>query len=315
MDGPLLALVGPTASGKTDAAVEVAEAIGAEVVSVDSMLIYRGMDVGTAKPSVRQQRRIRHHLLDLADPAEPFSVQRYQELAWRTIAAIRQGGATPLLVGSGGLYFRAVVDGLEFPTTEPRVRALLEAEAVVVGPSGLHGRLAEADPDAASRIEPANVRRSIRALEVMAVTGRPFSSFAARWRTYPPGAVRVAGIDLPRDLLHRRIEARVESMTPGMLAEAAALRERGFGRFLTASKAIGYAETVACLEGRLGPEEAAARTIRRTKALARRQMAWLRRDPRIEWFRAGADGAVGRVADLIAFLARVRDATAVAARG
>jgi tRNA dimethylallyltransferase len=314
MSGPLLALVGPTASGKTDAAVDVAEAIGAEVVCVDSMLVYRGMDVGTAKPSPEHRRRVRHHLLDLADPAERFSVERYQGLARRAIASIRERGSIPLLVGSGGLYFRAVVDALEFPTTEPRVRDLLEAEARVVGPAAMHRRLIETDPDAASRIDPANVRRSVRALEVMAVTGRPFSSFSTRWRVYPPAVVRVAGIDVPRPLLHRRIEARVESMMPGILEEAADLRARGFGRFLTASQAIGYAEAVALLEGRVGLDEATARTVRRTKALARRQLAWLRRDPRIEWFGAGADGAVGRVQDLVAFLAQTPEPAAVADR-
>lgn len=304
--GTLLAVVGPTASGKTEAAIPLAVEIGAEIVSVDSMLVYRGMDVATAKPTPEQRARVPHHLLDLADPSEPFSVSRFQRLAREAIAGVRGRGAAPLLVGSGGLYYRAVVDGLEFPGTEAGVRGLLETEARVLGAEALHRRLAGLDPDGADRIQPSNVRRSIRALEVAALTGRSFSSFAGQWQTYRPGAVVAAGIDVPRPLLRRRIEARVLSMMPGLLSEAASLSERGFAGLLTASQAIGYAEAVACLDGRLSPEEAAARTVRRTNALARRQLAWLRRDPRIEWFAAGVEGAAGVLDGLVAFCRRAR---------
>jgi tRNA dimethylallyltransferase len=301
-DRPLLALVGPTASGKTEASVSVARDLEAEIVCVDSMLVYRGMDVGTAKPNAEDRYRVAHHLLDLADPAEPFSVARFQTLAGRAIRAIEARGRTALLVGGGGLYWRAVVDGLAFPGTVPGVRRLLEAEAAALGPGEMHRRLVEVDPVAAHRIEPANVRRTVRALEVAAVTGRSFSSFAGAWGRYPSGAVRAAGVQVPRAILGRRIEERVERMMAGLLAETRALLERGFRRFLTSSQAIGYAEAMACLDGVLTEREAAAGTVRRTKALARRQMAWLRRDPRIRWFPAGEEGASGIVEELSYYL-------------
>jgi tRNA dimethylallyltransferase len=303
-DRPLLALVGPTASGKTEASVTIAQNLGAEIVCVDSMLVYRGMDVGTAKPTPDDRSRVAHHLLDLADPAEPFSVATFQTLAGQAIRAIEAGGRTALLVGGGGLYWRAVVDGLEFPGTVPGVRRLLETEATALGRGEMHRRLVEVDPIAALRIEPANVRRTVRALEVAAVTGRSFSSFAGAWEQYPMGAVRAAGVQVPRAILGRRIEERVERMMAGLLAETRALLERGFRRFLTSSQAIGYAEAMACLDGVLTEGEAASGAVRRTKALARRQMAWLRRDPRIRWFPAGEEGASGIVDELTDFLSR-----------
>ena len=301
---PPLALVGPTASGKTEASLPVAEALGAEIVSVDSMLVYRGMDVGTAKPAAAQRARVPHHLLDLADPTEPFSVATYQLEARAALEDIERRERRALLVGGGGLYYRAVVDGLNFPGTAPETRSLLEAEAVVLGPEALHGRLAAFDPQAAARIGRGNARRTVRALEVAALTGRAFSEHFADWGSYPKEAVRAAGIDLPRAVLHGRIERRVREIMPALLEETRGLLERGSGPFLTSSQAIGYAESVACLHGEIAQDEAAARTIRRTKALARRQMAWLRRDPRIRWFAAGDEGAVGIVDQLIAHLGR-----------
>ena len=300
---PLLAVVGPTASGKTQASLMVAEALGAEIVCVDSMLVYRGMDVGTAKPTAEQRDRVPHHLMDLADPTEPFSVARYQAAARAALQDIEARGLRALLVGGGGLYYRAVADRLSFPGTAPKIRSLLEAEAGALGPEALHGRLAAFDPEAAARIVPSNTRRTVRALEVAAITGRTFSDHSANWGTYPEGAIRVAGIGLSRGVLYRRIERRVQQIMPGLLAETRRLLDRGMGRFLTSSQAIGYAESVACLQGRIGEEEAAARTVRRTKALARRQMAWLRRDPRIRWFEAGEEGAVGVVEHVIDHLA------------
>ncbi len=300
---PLLAIVGPTASGKSEAAIAVAEAIGAEIVSVDSMLVYRGMDVGTAKPSPADRARVPHHLVDVVEPSEPFTVARYRELAEGAIRGIRERGRRVLLVGGSGLYFRAVVDRLAFPGTDARTRALLELEARALGPERLHARLAELDPAAASRIEPANVRRTVRALEVAAVTGRPFSAFAADWERYEPGRVRAAGVEIPREILAARIEARVRRMLEGgLLEEVRALVERGLGGWLTASQAIGYAEFARHLAGELSLEEAVASTVRRTRELARRQMVWFRRDPRIRWFRAGAEGAVAIVEDLVEYL-------------
>lgn len=299
----LLALVGPTASGKTEAGIEVAEALGAEIVSVDSMLVYRGMDVGTAKPSSEDREHVPHHLLDVAEPSEPFSVATFQALAREAIEGIRARGRSVLLVGGSGLYLRAVVDQLGFPGTDPGTRAQLETLAIVLGPERVHGYLRGLDPVAADRIEPENVRRTIRALEVAAVTGRPFSSFAEAWDRFEPERVRVAGIEVPRDLLATRIEARVSGMLEaGLLEEVRALMDRGLGGWLTASQAIGYAEFARHLRGELSLDDAVAGTVRRTKELARRQMVWFRRDPRIAWFRSGADGGTGIVEELVRYL-------------
>ncbi len=309
--GMLLALVGPTASGKTEASLRVAEALGAEIVCVDSMLVYRGMDIGTAKPTEEQRQRVPHHLVDLVDPVEPFSVARFQHVAREAMADIQSRGTRALLVGSGGLYYRAVVDGLEFPGTVAATRALLQAEAALLGAEALYRRLESFDPEAARRIESTNSRRTVRALEVAAITGRPFSTFARDWDTYPNGAVRAAGIDLPRAVLHRRIELRVLTMMPRLLEETRQLMKRGFGSFLTSCQAIGYAEAAACLEGIIGQGEAVAATTRRTKALARRQMAWLRRDPRTQWFGAGEEGALEVMEEIEAYLRGDQTGTAV----
>jgi tRNA dimethylallyltransferase len=298
----LLALVGPTASGKTEASVAVATSVGAEIVSVDSMLVYRGMDVGTAKPDAARRAAVPHHLIDLADPTEPFSVAEFQRLARLAIDDLRARGRRVLLVGGGGLYYRAVVDALVFPGTSPAIRGLLEAEAAVLGPGPLYRRLAGLDPVAAGRIEPGNARRTVRALEVAALTGRRFSDQYVAWDRYPSGALRAAGVDVDRVSLHRRIERRVEGMLPGLLEETRALLERGAAPFLTSSQAIGYAEATACLRGSISEAEAAAITIQRTKALARRQLAWLRRDPRIRWFPTGEDGAAGVAGQIARFL-------------
>jgi len=300
---PLLALVGPTASGKTEASIPLAERLDAEIVNVDSTLVFRGMDVWTGKASPEQRARVRHHLVDVAEPSGPFSVAEFQRLALGAIAGIEARGRAALLVGGSGLYFRAVADRLEFPRTEPEVRRLLEAEALVLGPQPLHRRLAGLDPVAASRMEPSNARRAVRALEVAAVTGRPFSSFADAWHVFDPGAVVAAGIEMPRPALNRRIEERVGRNFAGLLAETRALLDRGFGPFIVSAHVIGYAEAAACLRGELGEEEAMARIARRDRALARRQMGWFRRDPRIRWFAAGEGGAAEIVDQLGEFLA------------
>jgi tRNA dimethylallyltransferase len=301
--GPFLALVGPTASGKTEAALQVAEALGAEILSVDSMLVYRGMDVGTAKPTAEQRARVPHHLLDLVEPSEPFSVAAFQAAAREAADDVRRRGARPLLVGGSGLYFRAVVDDLEFPGTEPQIRGALEEEAAALGPGRMYRRLASLDPVAASRIEPANVRRTVRALEVAAITGRPFSSFAAAWDRYEPERVRVAGVHVGSDALADRVEARVrEMLAAGWLDEVRTLVAAGFGDWLTASQAIGYAELARHLAGELDLEAAVRQTVARTRTLARRQTAWFRRDPRIRWFDVGAGGAAEVVERIVAHL-------------
>jgi tRNA dimethylallyltransferase len=300
---PLLALVGPTAAGKTEAGIAVAERLGAEIVSVDSMLVYRGMDVGTAKPTAEQRARVPHHLLDVAEPSEPFSVARYQELAREAVAGIRSRGRRVLLVGGSALYERAVVDDLGFPGTDQETRRDLEAEAAVVGAAGLHERLAASDPAAAAKIDPGNLRRTVRALEVAQLTGRSFSSFAEGWDVYEPDRVRAAGISMTAPALRTRIEARVaEMLGGGWLEEVRGLVERGFGAWLTSAQAIGYAELARHLAGELTLDAAIAGTVKRTRALARRQLAFFRRDPRIRWFEAGEAGAEPLVEDVIAYL-------------
>lgn len=284
-----LALVGPTASGKTEASIELATSLGAEILLLDSMTVYRGMDVGTAKPSPEQRRAVPHHLVDIADPAEPFTVAVFQHKANEALADIRKRGRTALLVGGSGLYYRAVVDELEFPGTDPLLRLDLEAEARAIGATGLYGRLVELDPQAAGKMEPSNTRRVIRALEVAGITGRRFSSFAEAWDRYPEERVRAAGVRVAPESLRARIEERARrQLEGGLLEETRGLLDRGAERLLTASQAIGYAEAVQHLTGEITLDEARERIVRRTKALARRQMAWFRRDPRIRWFDADA---------------------------
>jgi tRNA dimethylallyltransferase len=267
------------------------------------MLVYRGMDVGTAKPSPAERRLVPHHLIDLAEPSERFTVARYRVAAQGALSTIAERGGRALLVGGSGLYFRAAVDPLEFPAEDAVVRGTLEREAKLVGAGSLHRRLADLDPSAASKIEPGNVRRTVRALEVAAVTGRRFSDFAGSWAHYPPEGLRVAGVRIEADALRRRVETRVRAMlTAGFLDEVRRLLAGGFGAWLTSNRAIGYAEMAAHLEGRSTLEEAVEGTVRRTRALARRQMAWFRRDPRVRWFDAGEEGAEPLVEDIRRYL-------------
>jgi tRNA dimethylallyltransferase len=294
---PLLAIVGPSASGKTELALELAERLGAEIVCADSTTVYRGMDVGTAKPTLERRSHVPHHLVDVAEPSEPFTVARYQRLAREAIDDVRSRAHVPLLVGGSGLYVRAVVDDLVFPPTDPAVRERLHREATDAGAVEMYRRLSELDPAAADRIEPDNVRRTVRALEVAEITGRPFSSFAEAWDRYPPERVRAAGIDVPRPELYERIEARVrDQLAGGLIEEVKELAHRGLTGWLTSSQAIGYAEFARHLEGELSLDEAVARTVKRTKALARRQLAWFRRDPRVRWFAHDMPGLAQAVA-------------------
>ncbi|MGH2711778.1 MAG: tRNA (adenosine(37)-N6)-dimethylallyltransferase MiaA [Actinomycetota bacterium] len=295
--GVPLALVGPTASGKTEASIELARRLDAEVLIVDSMTVYRGMNIGTAKPGRAERDSIPHHLIDIAEPSEPFSVATFQRLAGEAVADVRDRGKTPLLVGGSGLYFRAVVDELEFPGTDPALRGSLQAEASAIGAEALHARLTELDPVAAAKMEPTNERRVVRALEVLALTGRPFSSYAEAWDRYPEGRVRAAGIRVQPDVLRARIEQRARvQLEGGLIAETGRLLQSGAEPLLTASQAIGYAEAAEHLAGGITLDEAFEKIVRRTKALARRQLAWFKRDPRIRWFEA--DSAIEAVDDM-----------------
>ena len=281
--GPVLALVGPTAAGKTELALAVAERLGAEVVSADAMLVYRGMDIGTAKPTPQERARVPHHLVDLVDPGEEFSVARFQPLARAAIADVLERGRLPLLVGGSGLYFHAVVDEFVFPPTDPAVRARLEAEAAATGLPELYGRLAAADPAAAARIQPGNLRRTVRALEVMELTGRPFSSFRAAMDD-PVSRYRltVLGLDPGAELLRARVAERVAAMAAaGLVEEVRRLAERPLSR--TARQALGYKELLDAIEQGTAVAGALEAVVRRTRSYARRQLAWFRRDPRVRW--------------------------------
>lgn len=266
----------------------VAEASGdAEIVSLDSMQVYRGMDVGTAKPTVEERASVVHHLIDVADPAEEWSVVRTQSAALEAVAAIEQRGRRAIFVGGAGLYVRAVVDGITVPGGDAEVRAALETQwEGVAGLAGAYRELATLDPPAAARIEPGNRRRVIRALEVMQVAGRPFSSFGPGLGEYvePVLDVSMVGVWLPRALLARRIMQRFSAMRDaGIVDEVRSLADAPGGLSRTAGQAIGYKEVIAHLEGEMDLEEALDLAVRRTRALARRQRVWFRRDPRIVW--------------------------------
>jgi len=275
--------VGPTAAGKTELALAVAERLGAEVVSADAMLVYRGMDIGTAKPTREERGRVPHHLVDLVDPGEEFSVARVQPLARAAIADVLGRGRVPLLVGGSGLYFHAVVDDFGFPPTDPAVRARLEAEGAEAGQAELYRRLAAADPPAAARIQPQNLRRTVRALEVIELTGRPFSSFRGAMDA-PVSRYRltVLGLDPGPELLRARVAERVAAMAEaGLVDEVKRLAVRPLSR--TARQALGYKELLDAMDEGTPLAEALAAVVRRTRAYARRQLAWFRRDPRVRW--------------------------------
>ncbi len=278
-----LALVGCTASGKSALAVELARRLGdVELVTVDSMQVYRGMDIGTAKPTPAEQAELPHHLLDLAAPAEEWSLTRWVAEARRVVAAIEARGRRALLVGGTGLYFQALVDGLHPPGQYPCVRAELDREPDT---GGLHRRLEAVDPLAASRIDPSNRRRIIRALEVTLGSGRRFSASGPGLNEFPPTEWRIAGLWLPRRVVAARIEARLADMVAsGLIAEVAALGNKGMSR--TARQALGYKEVLAHLEDGAPLPAAVEEAVRRTRAFSRRQRMWWRRDPRVQWYGA-----------------------------
>ena len=285
-------MVGPTASGKSAVALEVARRLGdVELVSVDSMGVYRGMDVGTAKPTESERAEVPVHLLDLAEPHEDFSVARFAAAAADALAGIEARGQRALLVGGTGLYLQAVVDGLALPGEWPDVRARLEEEAAApAGVGALHRRLAATDPPAAARIEPGNRRRIVRALEVSLGSGQPFSSYGPGLGAYPPTRFRLAGLWLPRQVVGARIEARYRrQLDAGFLEEVRALGSAARGMSRTARQALGYRELLDHLAGRTTLDEAVDLAVRRTREFARRQRAWFRRDPRIVWFGAAAN--------------------------
>ncbi len=278
-------IVGPTASGKSDLAMGVARLIGsAEIVALDSMQVYRGMDIGTATPTAAEQAEVPHHLIDLVDPSEEFAVAELQQRATAVIDEIRGRGGVPVLVGGTGLYVRAVIDELRIPGRYPEVRAELEAEPDT---AALHRRLVELDPVAAGRMEPSNRRRIVRALEVTAGSGRPFSSYGPGLGHYPATPFVQVGLRWDRELLDERIAARYRrQMADGFLDEVRSLAEQPISR--TASQALGYKELLAHVKGEASLDEALELAVVRTRRFARRQERWFRSDPRIVWLDAPA---------------------------
>ena len=291
--GPVLAVLGPTAGGKSAVAMalatgDVGRRLGIELVSIDAMQVYRGMDIGTAKPDARDRAGVRHHLIDLVEASESFTVTRFQSAYREAVADIVVRGARPLLVGGTGLYLRAVVDDLDIPGQWPEVRRRLEQEAETSGPEALHRRLVAIDPAAAAKMEPSNTRRIIRALEVCEGGGRPFSSYGPGVDNYPVSTVTQVALRWNREVLARRIRARVVDMLDaGLVAEVERLRSTGLSR--TAAQALGYKEVIAHLDGEMSLDQTVETVVLRTRQFAVRQERWFRRDPRIRWFDVESD--------------------------
>ncbi|MGW8557463.1 tRNA (adenosine(37)-N6)-dimethylallyltransferase MiaA [Streptomyces tubercidicus] len=284
----VIAVVGPTAAGKSDLGVALAQHLGGEVINADSMQLYRGMDIGTAKLTPEEQQGVPHRLLDIWDVACAASVAEYQRLARAEIDRLLAEGRTPVLVGGSGLYVRGAIDALDFPGTDPEVRARLEAELAASGSGALHARLAAADPEAGRAILASNGRRIVRALEVIEITGRPFTANL-------PGHEAVydtlqIGVDVARPELDERIARRVDRMwEAGLVDEVRRLEGEGLREGRTASRALGYQQVLAQLAGECTEQEARDETVRATKRFARRQDSWFRRDPRVHWLSGAAE--------------------------
>ena len=294
-----VAVVGPTASGKSAVAMAVAERLGdVELVSVDSMQVYRGMDIGTAKPSRDERARVPHHLLDLVSPADEFTVAEFQRAYRGVLDDISSRERRAVLVGGTGLYHRAVVDELDLPGEWPDIRARLRAELGAAGPEVLHERLRRIDPEAAARMEPTNERRIVRALEVCEGSGRAFSSFGPGLDTYPATEVTQIGLRWDRAILTERIARRIQAMVAdGLVDEVSSIRS-GTGFSVTAAQALGYKELLAHLDGDLSLDEAIEQITVRTRQFAVRQLRWFGRDPRVRWVDIEHD-AVAEVAPLV----------------
>lgn len=298
-------LVGPTAVGKSALAVSLAARLAehgtaAEIVNADSMLVYRGMDIGTAKPTMADRGGIAHHLIDIMDISQTASVAEFQQLARTAIAECRDRGVLPIVVGGSALYVRAIVDDFIFPGTDPELRAELDEELAEHGSASLHARLAAQDPAAAAAILPGNGRRIVRALEVIALTGEPFGADLPGYAYHLPDVLQI-GLDAPRELVDERIATRVDRMwADGFVDEVRCLERLGLRQGLTASRALGYRQILEFLAGEITEDEARRRTVTGTRRFSRKQGGWFRRDPRIQWVPHGAaaplDDCVERIA-------------------
>lgn len=301
LPAPLVVFIGPTAVGKTETSLRLAERLGGEIVSVDSRLFYRGMDIGTAKPTPAEQARVPHHLIDVTTPDQPWSLAIFQRSAAEAIQAIHQRDRLPLLVGGTGQYVRAVIQGWEIPPQEPdpALREALERWAAQLGPYELHERLNRLDPEAAAGIDARNVRRTIRALEVILRTGKRFS--AQRQRSESPYSLLMVGLRRPRAELYRRVDERIDAMlSSGLVEEVQALLDAGYAADLPTLSAIGYREVAAALRGEITLEEAAQQMKRLTRRFVRHQGAWFsEKDPMIHWFEASDPQVVQQIEALV----------------
>jgi len=291
-----LYLVGPTAAGKSAVALVLARRLNAEIVSADSMQVYRGMDIGTAKPSPAERAAVPHHLIDVAEVSERFDVARYVELARAAIADIQRRGKTPLIVGGAGLYLRALSEGLsEMPAGDPALRAELEA----LGRERVLEELKRVDPEAAARIGPHNVRRLVRALEICRLTGRPSSALRRAWD--PAHSPLMRGLARDRADLYARCDARVEAMfRAGLVEEVRSLLSRGLGQNTTARQALGYKEVIAHLRGEATLADTLARVKTRTRQFAKRQLTWFRHQARVDWTLAAPEEEPIQIAERLA---------------
>ncbi|MFF0466042.1 tRNA (adenosine(37)-N6)-dimethylallyltransferase MiaA [Micromonospora zamorensis] len=301
--GTVVAVVGPTAAGKSALSIALAHALDGEVVNADSMQLYRGMDIGTAKLTVVERDGVPHHLLDIWDVTEPASVAEYQRLARAAVEDILSRGRVPLLVGGSGLYVRAVLERFEFPGTDAVLRERLERELAEVGPAPLYARLRAADPVAADGILPGNGRRIVRALEVIELTGAPFTASLPQPTPYYPSVQ--LGVDLDTGLLDERIALRVDRMwADGLVSETRELVGRGLPEGRTASRALGYQQVLRMLAGELTESQAHDETVRATRRFVRRQRSWFRRDPRIHWLDSATPDVIGAALRLVPAAAR-----------
>ena len=300
MKSPLICIVGPTAVGKTEITIQLAQYLNAEIVSLDSRQIYREMDIGTAKPTLDQRGAVSHHLIDCVDVDQPFSVAEYQRLADAAITQIRERGKRIMAVGGAGLYFRSLIDGLfDGPGADAEIRAKLHREAEEHGNVALHERLHRCDPETADRVHPNNRVKVIRALEVYELTGKPISALQQQWKTneqrYP---FRAFGLNMPREVLYRRIEDRVDQMVEaGLIEEVKGLLDQGYPRNCVAMQSFGYKELIDYLDGKRTLDEAIALLKQNTRRFAKRQLTWFRNDPRIEWLDISQFSSIDGIVD------------------
>ena len=300
MKSPLICILGPTAVGKTEIAIQLAQHLDAEIVSLDSRQIYREMDIGTAKPTPDQRGAVPHHLIDCVNVDQPFSVAEYQRSADVAITEIRERGKRAMAVGGAGLYFRGLIDGLfDGPGADAEIRSKLQREADEHGNVALHERLRRCDPETADRVHPNNRVKVIRALEVYELTGKPISALQQQWKTDEPRySFRAFGLNIPRETLYQRIEERVDRMVEvGLIEEVKGLLDQGYPRNCVAMQSFGYKELIDYLDRNRTLHEAITLLKQNTRRFAKRQLTWFRNDPRIEWLDTSQFSSIDGIVD------------------